>query len=111
MPIPAQSLTIRDPGLGLVDVAGTAFCFVGTSEKGPLGEVRAVSSPAALVDTYGEGPLSEAVAYALSIAGGPQYVCRVTGSIAGAAGAVTATRIGTSTGTTREEGESFAIGA
>lgn len=106
-PIPGQTLTIRDPGLGLVSPAGNAFVFLGASEKGTLNTVQSISSPAVAVDTFGEGPLSEALAYALLVGGGPQYAVRVTGTVAGATGAVTKTAIGTSTGTVAAAGAAY----
>lgn len=106
-PLPGQELRFRDPGLGLVELSGTTFLYIGASEKGPLNEVRALSSPAALVDLYGEGPLPEGAATSLSVAGGPIYCCRVAGTVAGTTGAVTKTAIGTSTGTVAAAGAAF----
>jgi len=107
MPIPAQRLTIRDGGLGIVEPSDNRFAYLGTAQRGPLNEVVAIGTPARAVDTYGEGPLAEAISYALEVAGGPVYAVRIASTVAGAAGAVTPTRVGTSTGTITVAGAAF----
>jgi hypothetical protein len=106
-PLPGQTLTIRDPGLGLVGATANRFIYMGCSSKGTLNLVQPFSSPAAVVDALGEGPNVEAIAYALEQAGGPVYGCRIAGTVAGAAGAVTKTAVGTSTGTITVAGASY----
>ena len=98
MSIPSQTLTVRDPGLALAPAAINSVLYLGRAEKGDLNTVYAFSSASDVVDTLGEGPLSEDLAYHLSIAGAPVYAVALDGT-AGAAGAVTPTRVGTSTGT------------
>lgn len=99
MSIPGQDLTIRDPGLGLVSLSGNTFCFLGTSEKGTVNVVQAFNSPADVVDTLGNGRLTQALCHVLQVGGGPVYGCRLTGSVAGTNSSVTVTRTSTSTGT------------
>jgi hypothetical protein len=106
-PLPGQTLTFRDPGLGLVELSGNTFFLLGTSEKGTLNVVQSLSSPAAVVDALGEGPLSELAASLLDIAGGPVYACRVAGTVAGTTGAVTKTAQSTSTGTVAAAGAAY----
>lgn len=106
-PLPGQELRFRDPGLGLVELSGTTFLYIGAAEKGPLNEVRALSSPAAIIDLFGEGPLPEAAATSLRVAGGPIYCCRVAGSVAGTTGAVTKTAASTGSGTVAAAGAAF----
>lgn len=99
MALPGQSVSIRDPGLGLVEPATNAFVLMGTASAGPVDVVRAISSPGAAVDTYGEGDLPEALAHLLEVAGGPVYAVRLATTVDGAAGAVSKSAVGGSTGT------------
>ena len=99
MAIPSITQTIRDPGLGVTPDAITAFLYLGTSSAGTINTVYAFGNPSDVIDTLGQGPLSEDLCYHLAIAGGPVYAVRLTGSVAGAAGSVIKTAIGTSTGT------------
>lgn len=107
MASPKITVTIRDPGLGLVRAADNKFIFFGCSNKGTVNTIVPVTTPAGVEDAFGDGPLAEALAYALSVAGGPQWGCRLTGTTAGAAGAVTPTRVGTSTGTITVAGAAY----
>src|SRR5687767_3996300 len=102
-----QTLTIRDPGLGLSEQSDNTFVYFGTAEKGSNSEIKGFSSPAAVVAEYGQGKLPEAMCHALTVAGGPVYGCRLTGSVAGAAGTVTKAAVGTSTGTITVAGAAF----
>jgi len=99
MSIPKQTLTIQDPGLGLVEAATTIPLFMGPSEKGTVNAIATVSNKRQVVDTWGQGPLSEHMCRALDEAGGPILGMRITGDVAGAAGAVTKVAAGSSTGT------------
>jgi hypothetical protein len=105
--IPSITQTIRDPGLGVTPEAITSFLYIGTSSAGTVGTVYAFSNPNDVIDTLGQGPLSEDLAYHLAIAGGPVYAVRATGSIAGAAGSVTPSRVSTSTGTVAVAGAAY----
>jgi len=97
--IPGQSLTIRDPGLGFGSQGGTNQIYLGTAEKGPLYEVIGFTSPAQVVDTFGQGQLSEHLCITLMIAGGTVYGCRLEGTTAGTSSSVTATLVSDATGT------------
>jgi len=107
MASPRITVSIRDPGLGLVRAADNKFIYFGCSSKGTVNSIVPVTTPAAVEDTFGDGPLAEALAYGLSVAGGPQWGCRLTGTVVGAAGAVTATRVSTSTGLITVAGAAF----
>lgn len=107
MPIPSQTLTIRDPGLGLAELSDNVFLFFGCASSGSTSEVKGFSSAAAVVAEYGQGPLPEALCHALAVAGGPVYGCRMAGSTAGAAGSVTKTAAGSSTGTITVAGAAY----
>jgi len=69
--VPKQTLTVRDPGLGVVPDAVTTFVYVGTSELGTVGEINYFANKGQVLDELGQGPLSEALCVALDIAGGP----------------------------------------
>ena len=71
---------------------------MGVAQQGSTSAISAFSNPGDVIDTFGQGPLSEDLCYYLAIAGGPVYGLRLTGSTAATAGSVTATRIASSTG-------------
>lgn len=89
MALPGQSVTIRDPGLGLVDAAPTRPLVVGITSAGTAATLYSFSSIASLVSTLGQGPAVEHAAKILQVAGGPVDVLKTAGTTAGAAGAVT----------------------
>jgi hypothetical protein len=89
MSIPKQTLTVRDPGLGLAAATINSFLYMGCAQKGTVNTVFAFADFAAVVDTFGQGPLSEDLCYHLAIAGAPVYGMRLPHATAGAAGAVT----------------------
>lgn len=99
MAIPGQTLTIRDPGLGLSEQSENTFLFFGTASSGSITEVKSFTSAAAVVAEYGQGKLPEALCHALAVAGGPVFACRLSGSVVGASTSVTKTAAGSSTGT------------
>ena len=99
MPIPGQTLTRRDPGLGGVPQAATTACYLGTSSSGVVDTLVSYSRKSDVVDALGQGPLVEDLCRHLDLVGGPVYGMRVTGSVAAAAGSVTKTAVGSSTGT------------
>lgn len=99
MTIPALSLTVQDPGLGLADSLDTPPLVAGCSSLGTVGEVVSVSTPAAAVAAFGQGPLVEDLCRILALAGGPIDGVRLTGGTAAACSAVTAAPIATGTGT------------
>lgn len=107
MAIPSIQLSVRDPGLGVTPSAITSFIYMGTCSAGTATAINAFSNASDAVDTLAQGPLAEDVCYHLAIAGGPVYAMRLTGSTAGAAGAVTKTAVSTSTGTVTVAGAAF----
>jgi hypothetical protein len=107
MAIPGQSISIRDPGLGIPAEGPSAPIVLGCSSIGTVDTVYSFSNKADVVDTLGEGPLPECVCHMGDIGGWPVRAMRLTGSTAGAAGAVTKTAIGTSTGTITVAGAAF----
>lgn len=99
MAIPSITQTIRDPGLATTPAAITNFLFLGCAEKGSTTAVTAFANPGDVIDTYGQGPLSEDLCYFLALAGGPVYGLRLAGSVAATKSSVTVARTSTSTGT------------
>jgi len=99
MPIPNQTINIKDPGLGIVEAAPTAPLILGTSELGTAFSLLSFSRKNDVVAVLGQGPLSECLCKVLDVAGGPALAMKLPSSVAPTLGAVTATRIGSSTGT------------
>lgn len=98
--LPDVYVNIQDGGLGIMPLpTENIHAKLGVSSKGPVNQVVSVATLADLQDTFGTGPLVEAAAVALALAGGPIYLVRANASVAGAVGSVTAQRVGTSTGT------------
>lgn len=99
MPFPKQTIDVIDPGLGIVEQSDTVPLYLGCASAGTVDTIYTFSRKKDVIDTLGQGPLPEAVCRCLDIAGGPVRALRTTGGVAGAAGSVTPTRVGTSTGT------------
>jgi hypothetical protein len=98
MSIPDVKTTILDGALGLSPGSSSRIQVkLGTSSIGTVNELVSISDISTLVSTFGQGPLVEAAARVLSIAGGPVLCMRVTGSTAGAVGTPTASKTGTAT--------------
>lgn len=106
---PRQEVFIRDPGLGTTPEAITTPLYMGVSEKGPVEQIQSFTNKADVIDTFGQGPLSEDLCRALDIAGGPVLGVRIDGSVAGTAGSVTKTAVagGTGTGTVTVAGAPY----
>jgi len=109
MTIPNQTLTIKDPGLGLVEPATSTPLCIGISSIGTATELVSVQSPTDAVTRFGQGPLVEDACAILAEAGGPVLMSRVNGSVAGTTSAVTKTAVagGTGTGTITLAGAPF----
>lgn len=107
MTLPGQTLSIRDPGLGIVLPTVRTPLWLGTSSIGTDFELKSFARKTDAVDNLGQGPLPEAVCRALDIAGGPQFAMKLTSSAAGTIGAVSPTRVGVSTGTVTTAGTPY----
>lgn len=92
--IPGQTFNILDPGLPAVVPGVNAALVLGTCSAGDVNKVYSFANPKDVVDTLGQGELSEALCTMLAVSGGPHYAVRVNGSVAGAAGAITHTGSG-----------------
>lgn len=90
--LPEVTMTIQDGGLGLVppSVAG-ASVKMGVCSAGVVGQLYSFGDMSTLTSTLGAGPLAEAVAETLSVAGGPVYAIPLNPTTAGAATGVTHT--------------------
>lgn len=99
MALPDVRPTILDNALGLAASASgrNTQVKIGTCSGGTANTVYAIGDLSTLKSQLGNGPLVEAAARVLSIAGGPVYCVPVTASTPGAVGSVTATKTGTAT--------------
>jgi len=89
MPIPGQTISIQDPGLGLVDPATNTPLIMGASSAGTA-DVVVTLTKASDVTALGEGPLPEYAARQLLLGGGPIYAMRLAATTVGVNTAVTA---------------------
>lgn len=106
--LPSQTIAVRDGGIGLPS-SGTAFPLVfGHASAGTANTLYFSTNPNSLRDTLGQGQAVEQ-ALPLILANGGVLVMKTAASTAGAAGAVTPTRIGTSTGTITVAGAAFDV--
>jgi hypothetical protein len=98
MALPGVSFTIEDGALGTLppNVAG-ASVKVGICSKGTPNLLGSFSDINTLKRDLGQGPLVEAIANVLNVAGGPVYACPVTPTTAGSVGATTHTGTGSGT--------------
>lgn len=101
MPIPYANLSIKDGALGIVPgsdngtVALAGVCSLGTANT-----VYSFTDVQTLKDTLGTGPLVEAAAFVLALAGGTVVCVKSASSTAAAVGSVTKTGTGASVLTT-----------
>lgn len=88
MPIPEQTFTINDPGLGLTTPATNKPLYVGVSSSGSANVLKIGNNIPAVVADLGQGPLTEAVCHALAVAGGPVLYMKTGSAVAGVSSAV-----------------------
>jgi hypothetical protein len=90
--LPKISQIIQDGSLGIVPPSpANVVAKLGVCSAGAANTVQQFSGPSVKVikDALGTGPLAEAAAHSLEIAGGPVMTVPVNPSVPGAAGAVT----------------------
>jgi hypothetical protein len=98
MAIPDVRTTILDGALGLAaSSSARTQVKIGTCSGGTANVLESISDISSLKEKFGTGPLVEAAARVLSVAGGPVLCMKVNGSVAGAVGAAAATKTGTAT--------------
>jgi len=100
MPLGTVTEIIRDGGLGIApSSAANAQLTIGVSSLGTANTLYGLSTSDTISSTLGLGPLADAMALKVALGGGPQYAIPINASVAGVSGAVTPTRVGSSTGT------------
>lgn len=98
MPVGNVTETVRDGGLGTVPSnTSNLHVVLGVSSLGTANTLYSYSSLDDITANLGTGPGPESAAYDLAIGGGSIFFMPVNASVVGVAGAVTATRVGTST--------------
>jgi hypothetical protein len=89
MALPDVTITILDGQLGLVPASvANASAKIGVSSLGTVNTVYPINDNGTAASTLGVGPLVDATAHTLSVAGGPVYAMPVNASVAGTTGAV-----------------------
>jgi len=96
--LPRQEFSILSNGLGLVEESPNRFVFIGPSSKGTANVLQAFSQKNDITDAVGYGPAPEDAAYSMG-QGGSLLFMKTSASVAGTNGSVTATLVGTATGT------------
>jgi hypothetical protein len=91
MVLPKQTITVLDPGLGLVEPAADSPVYIGTSSAGTVDTLYSFSALNTIRSTLGYGPLAEDVAKALRERGGPVLAVKAAGSVAATTTAVVQT--------------------
>ena len=106
--LPDVRLSVEDGALGVLSSSpASVHVKLGVCSKGKPHTLLSFSRMNDLSEALGTGPLVEAAAYALSVAGGPLYVMPIRPSIEGKAGEMQVTRArkdAQSTGTLTVEG-------
>lgn len=95
---PSQTILVRDGGIGLPNDGAALPLVVGHSSSGVANSLYFSTNPNSLKDTLGQGQAVEQALPLIDVAGGV-LVLKTAATTAGAAGTVTKTTIGTSTGT------------
>lgn len=109
MTILNASLSVADGGLGILAASQLPVAVVGCSSAGTANTPTEIDTLAGLISAFGRGPLVEAAAQVLSLAGGPVYCVRSTTGTAGAKSAVVGVGSGSaSPGTATADGSNTA---
>lgn len=89
------TVTVADGGLGARQQTDLPLAVVGCSSSGTAATPVLISSIAHAIETFGHGPLVEAIATILRYGAGPVVGCRATASTAGSESAVSQAGTGT----------------
>lgn len=81
MALPKQTITVLDPGLGLVAASPDSPLYVGVSTSGTANVLYSFSRLNDIRSTLGYGELAEDVSKALQTRGGPVLAMRTAGSV------------------------------
>lgn len=83
MAAPTQVVRINDPGRTNVSPAPTTGLVIGFASSGTADTVTSIANPNTLATTFDQGPMPEAAAKMLQVAGGPVLCLRTATSVAG----------------------------
>lgn len=98
MSLPDVNITVQDGALGIVpEDTSNIILHVGVASSGTDLEIESLTTQQQIVDTFGRGPLVDAMALDLATAGGPVLGARIASTTAGACGAVDQTGTGVAT--------------
>jgi len=104
--LPGQTIAVRDGGIGLVSNGAVYPVVVGHCSGGVVNTLYLSNNPNSLRDLLGQGQAVELALPMITALGGV-LVLKTATSTAGAAGSVTKTAIGTSTGTITVAGAAY----
>lgn len=94
--LPDVWFDIQDGALGILPPPTDGVSAkIGVATAGPVNQIVAVTNLKQVQDTFGSGPLAEALATHLALSGAPVYAIRTNASVAGTVGSVTKTGTGT----------------
>lgn len=95
MTVPGVSETFRDGGLSGGALAARRLVVLGAASSGGVQELRTVNGIDAARSIFTGGPLAEALAVVIALAGGPQLAMRVNASTPGTLGGIASRGAGT----------------
>lgn len=87
--LPSSQETIRDPGIGLAQVAAMTPIVCGVTSSGTVDTLTWFTSSDSLVSALGDGPAVDEALHILQFGGGPVGVLKVDPSVAADNGSVT----------------------
>ncbi|MCS7069095.1 MAG: DUF2586 family protein [Meiothermus sp.] len=94
--LPDVWFDIQDGALGILPPPTDGVSAkIGVASAGPVNQIVAVTNLKQVQDTFGSGPLAEALATHLALSGAPVYAIRTNASVAGTVSSVTKTGSGT----------------
>ena len=94
--LPDVWFDIQDGSLGILPPpTDNVSAKIGVASSGPINEIVSVTSLKQVQDTFGGGPLAEALATHLALSGAPVYAVRANPSVSGSIGSVAKTGTGT----------------
>jgi hypothetical protein len=109
MVLPKQTVTVLDPGIGLVEPAATSPLYTGLSSAGTSNQLYSFSDAQTVRTTLGYGHLAEDIMLALRERGGPVLAIRLGAPGAGTVSAVTQAGSGPAMSVTGNPNDDFAI--
>jgi hypothetical protein len=98
MSLPDVVIQIQDGALGQTPASvANAHAKVGICSDGIVGQIYSFSDPGTAQQALGQGPLVDAIAHTLAVAGGPVYAIPANPTSYGSSGSITHTGPGTGT--------------